>query len=37
MKPGAQSVFTYRREGDLLILTQLRTPAGPSPDPVTIS
>ena len=36
MKPGAQSVFTYRREGDLLILTQLRTPAGPSPDPITI-
>ena len=36
MKPGAQSVFTYRREGGLLILTQLRTPAGPSPEPVTI-
>ena len=36
MKPGAQSVFTYRREGDFLILTQLRTPAGPSPDPITI-
>ena len=36
MKPGAQSVFTYRREGDLLILTQLRTPAGPSPDPITV-
>jgi hypothetical protein len=36
MKPGAQSVFTYRREGDLLILTQLRTPAGPSPEPITI-
>ena len=33
MKPGAESVFTYRREGDLLILTQLRTPAGPSPTP----
>ena len=37
MKPGAQSVFTYRREGDLLILTQLRTPAGPSPAPITIT
>jgi hypothetical protein len=36
MTPGVQSVFTYRREGDLLILTQLRTPAGPSPDPITI-
>ena len=36
MKPGAQSVYTYRREGDLLILTQLRTPAGPSPEPITI-
>ena len=36
MQPGAQSVFTYRREGDLLILTQLRTPAGPSPVAVTI-
>jgi len=36
MQPGAQSVFTYRREGNLLILTQLRTPAGPSPAPVTI-
>ena len=36
MKPGAQSVFTYRREKDLLILTQLLTPAGPSPAPITI-
>ena len=36
MTPGAESVFTYRREGNLLILTQLRTPAGPSPVPVTI-
>ena len=33
---GRSSVYTYRREGDLLILTQLRTPAGPSPNPVTI-
>ncbi len=37
MQPGAQSVCNYRREGDLLILTQLRTPAGPSPNPVTIT
>lgn len=36
MKPGALSVFTYRHEGGLLILTQLRTPAGPSAEPVTI-
>jgi hypothetical protein len=37
MQRGAQSVFTYRREGDRLILTQLRTPAGPSPDPITVT
>ena len=31
MTTGASSVYTYRREGDLLTLTQVRTPAGPSP------
>lgn len=36
MTPGASSVFTYRRGGDLLTLTQVRTHAGPSPNPVTI-
>ena len=36
MRPGAQSVFTYHREGDLLMLTQRRTPAGLSPDPILI-
>ena len=36
MTPGASSAYTYRREGDLLTLTQLRTSAGPPPNPVTI-
>ena len=37
MQPGASSVYTYRREGDMLTLTQVRTPAGPSPNPVTVT
>lgn len=36
MRPGATSVFTFQREGELLTLTQLRTPAGPSPNPITV-
>jgi hypothetical protein len=29
MRDGASSVYTYRREGERLILTEVRTPAGP--------
>jgi hypothetical protein len=36
MTPGTSSVYTYRREGELLTLTQVRTPAGPTSNPVTI-
>ena len=36
MEKGATSVYTYRREGDLLTLTQIRTHAGPSPNPITV-
>src|SRR5262245_2788396 len=36
MMPGASSVFTYSRNGELLTLTQVRTPAGPSANPVVI-
>ena len=36
MTPGAASVYTYRREGELLTLTQVRTPTGPMSNPVTI-
>ena len=37
MKEGATSVYTCRREGDLLTLTQVGTPAGPSPNPITVT
>jgi hypothetical protein len=37
MANGAASVFTYRRNGDTLVLTQVRTPAGPSAVPMTIT
>jgi hypothetical protein len=37
MAPGAASVYTYRREGDLMTLTQVRTPAGPMSNPITIT
>ena len=37
MTPGAASVYTYRREGDLMTLTQVRTPAGPMSNPITIT
>ena len=36
MTNGATSVFTYQRNGDTLILTQVRTPSGPVAIPVTI-
>jgi len=31
MTKGAVSVYTYRRDGNVLMLTQVRTHAGPSP------
>jgi hypothetical protein len=37
MAPGAASVYTYRREGERLTLTQVRTPAGPMSNPITIT
>ena len=36
MTNGATSVYTYQRNGDTLILTQTRTPSGPSAAPATI-
>jgi hypothetical protein len=33
---GATSVYTYRRDGDTLTLTQVRSHLGPSPAPVII-
>lgn len=36
MAAGATSVYTYRREGDLLTLTQVSTPLGPSSNPIKI-
>lgn len=36
MAPGASSVYTYRREGDVLTLTQVRTSAGATAYPVTV-
>jgi hypothetical protein len=36
MTDGAVSVYTYRREGDTLTLTQVRTHAGPAASPVTV-
>jgi hypothetical protein len=36
MTPGASSVYTYRREGDVLTLTQVRTHAGPSANPIAV-
>ena len=37
MRDGASSVYTYRRQGDTLTLTEVRTPAGPSPLAVTVT
>lgn len=36
MTAGATSVYTYERNGETLMLTQIRTPSGPSPAPTTI-
>ena len=37
MRDGAASVYTFRRQGDTLTLTEVRTPAGPSAQPITIT
>jgi hypothetical protein len=37
MRDGASSVYKYRREGDRLILTEVRTPAGPSAQPISVT
>jgi hypothetical protein len=37
MRDGAASVYTYRREGDRLTLTEVRTLAGPSSNPITVT
>jgi hypothetical protein len=37
MRDGAASVYTYRREGGRLTLTEVRTPAGPSSHPITVT
>lgn len=37
MTKGAGSVFTYRRDGNTLTLTQVRTPAGPNANPVRVT
>jgi hypothetical protein len=37
MRDGAASVYTYRREGNRLTLTEVRTPAGPSSQPITVT
>jgi hypothetical protein len=36
MTKGAVSVYTFRRDGNTLTLTQVRTHAGPSPNPITV-
>ena len=37
MTKGAVSVFTYRRDGNALMLTQVGTHAGPNANPVTLT
>jgi hypothetical protein len=37
MRDGASSVYTYRREGDRLMLTQVRTHAGASAQPIMVT
>ena len=37
MRDGASSVYSYRRQGDTLTLTEVRTPAGPSALAVTVT
>jgi hypothetical protein len=36
MTRGAVSVYTFRRDGNTLTLTQVRTHAGPSANPITV-
>jgi hypothetical protein len=36
MTKGAVSVYTFRRDGNTLTMTQVRTHAGPSPNPITV-
>ena len=36
MTKGAVSVYTFRRDGNTLTLTQVRTHAGPSANPITV-
>ena len=36
MNTGATSAYTYKHDGAMLLLTQLRTPAGPSKYPITV-
>ena len=36
MTKGAVSVYTFRGDGNTLTLTQVRTHAGPSPNPTTV-
>ena len=36
MAKGAVSIYTFRRDGNTLTLTQVRTHAGPSPNPITV-
>jgi hypothetical protein len=37
MRDGASSDYRYRRQGDTLTLTEVRTPAGPSAQPITVT
>lgn len=37
MSTGATTAYTYKREGERLRLMQVRTPAGPSAYPITIT
>jgi len=37
MRDGASSVYRYRREGEILTLTEVRTPAGPNAQPITVT
>jgi hypothetical protein len=37
MTRGAVSIYTFRRDGNTLTLTQVRTHAGPSPNPITVT
>jgi hypothetical protein len=37
MRDGAASVYTYRREGNRLTLTEVSTLAGPSSHPITVT